>query len=96
MTIIQRIDALVTWLFINTPGIIAAFMAFLAWKRSVQNAAQIDVVHRTINSNREKDMAMASSAGKAEGIMQERDAALVKADVKRDVVAEVRRLDEIH
>ncbi len=50
-----------------------------AKEASFKNREAIEVVHRTINSNREADMAMAQAGGQARGIMMERDAALAAA-----------------
>jgi hypothetical protein len=64
--------------------------AAAAAKLGTENKQAIDVVHKTINSNREKDMVMATAQGHAEGIILERN----QADAKNaggDRLAEVAR-----
>lgn len=83
----HTIELALTWFVNNLPGILSAVGAYMAWRKSQQNASAIDVVHQTINSNHEKDMARATESGRNAGIVSERAAADARA-------VEVRKFDE--
>lgn len=70
----HQIELVITVLVNNIPGFIAAYMAFLAWKKSQSTGVAVKDLHTQINGNRHEDLKMAKELGLATGFKAGEDA----------------------